>query len=127
MATTSRRSETAAAGFTAIAALAVGFELAFHHVEETALFQQGRWILCGAAALYLVGVICTAMAAGRDLRAIAIHPVTAALVLGAGLLGTSLSPPAVVTVIAVALVAEVLYKGTLFGWTGEAATNDDSG
>jgi hypothetical protein len=61
------------------------------------------------------------MAAGRGLRVLGVHPVTALLVLGAGAFGTSLSPPAVVAVVAAALVAEVVYKGTLLGWTGDAA------
>jgi low temperature requirement protein LtrA len=107
--------------YTAIAALGVGFELAFHHVEEAALFRQGRWILCGAAALYLVGIACIAVAAGRGLHAVAVHPMTAVVVLGVGAFGTSFSPPAVVAVVAAALVAEILYKGTIFGWTGGAA------
>ncbi len=111
--------------YTAIAALGVGFELAFHHIEEDALFRQGRWILCGAAALYLLGITCIAMAAGRGLRFVAVHVVTAALVLGVGAFATSLSPPAVVAVVAAAFVAELLYKGSLLGWTGGGAA--DSG
>jgi low temperature requirement protein LtrA len=107
--------------YTAIAALGVGFELAFHHVEEEALFHQGRWILCGAAALYLVGITCIALAADRDFRAVAVHPVGAVAVLAAGAFGTSLSSPAVVAVVAAVFTAEVLYKGKVFGWTGEAA------
>jgi low temperature requirement protein LtrA len=108
--------------FTAIAALGVGFELAFHHVEEAALFRPGRWILCGAAAVYLVGVTCIAIAARRGPRAVAVHPLTAVILLGVGAFGTSLSPPAVVAIVAAALVAEILYKGTVFGWAGAAAT-----
>ena len=111
--------------YTAIAALGVGFELAFHHIEEDALFRQGRWILCGAAAMYLVGITCIGMAAGRGLRVLAVHPVTALVVLGAGAFGTSLSPAAVVAVVAAALVVEVVYKGTLLGWTGDAAAGGD--
>jgi hypothetical protein len=107
--------------YPAIAALGVGFEIAFHHIEEDALFRQGRWILCGAAALYLLAITCIGMAAGRGLRVLAVHPVTAVVVLGAGAFGTSLSAPAAVAVVAAALVAEVLYKGTRLGWTGGAA------
>ena len=117
--------------FTAIAALGVGFELAFHHVEEAALIHQARWILCGAAALYFVGITCTATAAGRGLRAVAVHPVTALVVLGAGAFGTSLGAPVVVAVIAAVLAADVLYKGKVFGWAGAAAAasaaDDDGG
>ena len=102
--------------YTAIAALGVGIELALHHVEEGPLFRQGRWILCGAGALYLLGVAGVAMAAGRGLRVLVVHPVTAAVVLAGGAFGTSLSAPAVVAILAAALVAEVLYKGTLLGW-----------
>jgi low temperature requirement protein LtrA len=111
--------------YTDLAALGVGFELAFHHVEASS-FEQGRWILGASAALYLVGVAGIAMAAGRGPRALVIHPFTAAVALGAAVFGTSLSPPAVVAVVAAALVAEVLYKGTVFGWTGDALEGDDA-
>jgi low temperature requirement protein LtrA len=110
--------------FTAIAALGVGFELAFHHASEPALFRQGRWILCGAAALYLAGVTVTSIAARRSLRALAVHPVTLGIVLGAGAVATSLPSPAIVAVVAVVLVAELLYKGRLYGWTGEGTDED---
>lgn len=110
--------------YTAIAALGVGFELAFHHVDEGALLDQGRWILCGAAALYLVGITCTAMAAGHGLRAVAFHPVTVLILLGTGVFGTSLGAPVVVAVVAAMLAADVLYKGKVFGWTGDAAGDD---
>jgi low temperature requirement protein LtrA len=113
--------------YTAIAALGVGFELAFRHVEETVLFREGRWILCAAAAVYLLGITCIAIAAGRGLRAVAVHPMTARVLLGVGAFGTSLSPAAVVAVVAAALVAEVLYKGTVFGWTGDAASSGNGG
>lgn len=111
--------------YTAIAALGVGFELAFRHAEEAALFGQGRWIISGSAALYLVGIACIAGSSGRGLRAVAVHPMTAVVLLWVGWRGTSLSPPAVVTVVAAALVAEILYKGTVFGWSGQARA--DSG
>jgi low temperature requirement protein LtrA len=112
--------------YTAIAALGVGFELAFHHVEEDALFRQGRWILCGATAVYLLGIAGVSMAAGRSLRVLAAHPVTAVVVLAAGLFGSSLSAPAVVAIVAAALFAEVVYKGTLLGWAGGAPPDSDS-
>ena len=107
--------------YTAIAALGVAFELAFHHAEEAALFRQGRWILCGAVAVYLVGVTCIAIAAGGGLRTLAVHPLTAVILLGVGALGTSFSAPVVAAIVAAALVAELLYKGTVFGWAGGTA------
>lgn len=57
-----------------------------------------------------------AIAAGRGLRAVAVHPLTAVIMLGLGAFGTSFAPPAVVAIVAAALAAEVLYKGTVFGW-----------
>jgi Bacterial low temperature requirement A protein (LtrA) len=103
--------------------IALYTRLAFRHVEEAVLFREGRWILCAAAAVYLLGITCIAIAAGRRLRAVAVHPVTAVVLLGVAAFGTSLSPPAVVAVVAAALVAEVLYKGTVFGWSGDAASS----
>ncbi|MBV8981175.1 MAG: low temperature requirement protein A [Acidimicrobiia bacterium] len=107
--------------YTAIAALGVGFELALHHADHAALFEAGRWILCGGAALYLVGVTCVAVAGGHGVRSIAVHPMTAVVLLAVAAFGSSFPAPAVVAVVAAALVAELLYKGTVFGWTGGAA------
>ena len=110
--------------YTAIATLGVGFELAFHHADKAELLRQGRWILCGAAAAYLLGITCIAIAAGHGPRSFAVHPVTALVLLGVGAFGRPLSAPAVVAVVAAALVAEVIYKGTVFGWAGDGdATN----
>jgi low temperature requirement protein LtrA len=110
--------------YTALAALGVGFQLAFHHVEAES-FEQGRWILGASVALYLLGITGIAVAAGRGWRAYVIHPFTATVALGTALLGTSLSPPAVVGILAGALLAEVVYKGVVFGWTGEELDADD--
>ena len=109
--------------YMAIAALGVGFELAFHHVDEAVLLRQARWVICGSAALYLLGITAIASAGGRGLRAIAVHPVTAVVLLAVAALGTSWSPLAVVAVVAAALVVEILYKGTVFGWAGGATAD----
>lgn len=106
--------------YTAIAALGVGVELAFHHLDEGALVEHGRWILCGAAALYLFGVTCIRATVDRRLHLLAVHPFAAALLLGVAAVGDSLSALAVLSVVAGVLGAELLFKGTVLGWSGRA-------
>jgi low temperature requirement protein LtrA len=111
--------------YIAIAALGVGVELAFHHVDDGALVEQGRWILCGAAALYLFSITCIRATADRRLHVLAIHPFAAAVLLGVAAAGDSLSAPAVLYVVAGVLVAELLYKGTVLGWSGGLGEDED--
>src|SRR3954453_21807526 len=59
--------------YTAVAALGVGVELAFHHIHEGPLVEQGRWILCGTAALYLFGITCIRATVDRQLHIFAVH------------------------------------------------------
>lgn len=96
--------------YVAIAALGVGMELVLHHVAEPHLFAQARWILCGAGALYLLGV--AAIRASADPRAhlLSLHPLAATALLAVAVAGGALSGAAVLYVIAAVLGAELLYK-----------------
>lgn len=113
--------------FTAIAALGVGFELAFHHVEDEALFRQGRWILCGAAGLYLAGVTLDVHRRRPQPACARRAPRAARDRSRRGCLATSFPSSAIAMLVAVALVTELLYKGRLYGWTGEDAEEDTGG
>jgi hypothetical protein len=101
--------------YTAIAALGVGIELAFHDVEGGALASHGRWILCGAGALYLLGVGCIRATADRRLHLLAVHPLSPVVLMAVALVGTTLTAPAVLYVVAAVLGAELLFKGTALG------------
>src|SRR6185312_8151208 len=52
--------------FGAIAALGVGIELAFESSHQDPLAEATRWILAGAAALYLIGAILVRASAQPD-------------------------------------------------------------
>ena len=96
--------------YVAIAALGVGIELVLHHVAEPDLFAQARWALCGAGALYLLGVAAIRASADPRGHALAVHPLAAAVLLAVAVAGGALSGPAVLYVIAAVLGVELFYK-----------------
>jgi low temperature requirement protein LtrA len=99
--------------YVAIAAIGVGIELVLHHVGEPELFAQARWALCGAGALYLLGVAAIRASADPRAHALAVHPLAAAVLLGVAVVGGALSGAAVLYVIAAVLGGELFYKARL--------------
>lgn len=101
--------------YVAIAAIGVGIELVLHHMGEPELFAQARWALCGAGALYLLGVAAIRASADPRAHALAVHPLAAAVLLGVAVVGGALSGAAVLYVIAAVLGVELFYKARLHG------------
>jgi low temperature requirement protein LtrA len=96
-----------------IAALGIGIELALQDADAPHLPMQGRWIICGAGAAYLLGVTCVRAAADPHPVALAIHPIVGAALLVVAAVGTTLAGPVVLGILAVALVAELLLNTRL--------------
>ena len=94
----------------AIAALGVGIELAFEHSHQDPLAEATRWILAGAAALYLVGAILVRASAQPDPPLVLVHVVAIGIVLLVAALGSSWSAAVVVTTLAATLVAVLVCK-----------------
>ena len=96
--------------YVAIAALGVGIELVLHHVAEPDLFAQARWVLCGACALYLLGVAAIRASVDPRRRILALHTLALAALVAIALLGGALSGAATLYCIAAVLGGELVYK-----------------
>ena len=94
----------------AIAALGVGIELAFEHSHQDPLAETTRWLLAGAAALYLVGAILVRASAQPDPPLLLVHVVAIGIVLLVAAFGSSWSAAVVVTMLAATLVAVLVCK-----------------
>jgi low temperature requirement protein LtrA len=94
----------------AIAALGVGIELAFEHSHQDPLAEATRWILAGAATLYLVGAILVRASAQPDPPLVLVHVVAIGIVLLVAAFGSSWSAAVVVTMLAATLVAVLVCK-----------------
>jgi low temperature requirement protein LtrA len=94
----------------AIAALGVGIELAFEHSHQDPLAETTRWILAGAAALYLVGAILVRASAQPDPPLLLVHVIAIGVVLLVAASGSSWSAPVVVTMLAATLVTVLVCK-----------------
>lgn len=98
-----------------LAAIGIGVEHAAKGAQEAALSDPDRWLLCGSAAICLLalGVIHLTSSNDEDKvdsRAHAIyHATAAALVLALAAFGSGLSPLLVVSTVAIACVALVLF------------------
>ena len=97
----------------AIAAFGVGMQLVVESAPEAPLAGPARWILCGAGASYLLGVAGIRASADPHRRALALHPLAAAALLGLAVLGRDLSGPIVLLVVSGVLATELLHKARL--------------
>lgn len=96
-----------------IAALGVGMQLVVESAAEAPLDGPVRWILCGAGAGYLLGVAGIRASADPHPRALALHPLAAAALLGVGVAGRGLSGPVVLLVVSGVLASQLLHKARL--------------
>ena len=82
---------------------------------EPALPDAARWIVCGAGALYVLGVAAIRATTDPHPRALVVHPVAAAILVTVAATGSSLSGPAVLVCAGTVIAAELLYKAALYG------------
>ena len=101
----------------AIAALGVGMQLVVESAADAPLAGPVRWVLCGAGAVYLLGVAGIRASADPHPRALALHPLAAAALLGMAVLGRDLSGSVVVFIVSGVLATELLHKARLAGPT----------
>lgn len=97
----------------AVAALGVGFELVFTSVADPPLAGWTRLVLCGAGAVYLLGVAGVRASADPHPRALALHPLAAATLVAVGVGGRTLSGAVVLYVVAAVLGTELVHKTRL--------------
>jgi low temperature requirement protein LtrA len=94
----------------AIAALSVAIELAFEHSHQTPVADATRWCLAGAVALYLTGSILVRASAQPDRTLLLVHVVAIAVVLLVAVSASSWPGSAVMTSLAVILLAVLVSK-----------------
>lgn len=99
--------------YAAIAALGVGMELVLRSIADPPLPGAARAVLCGAGALYLLGVAGIRASNDPHPRALAVHPLAAVTLVGVAVAGRTLSGAVVLFVVATVLGAELLYKARL--------------
>lgn len=97
----------------AIAALGVGVELVLRSAPGAPLGTPVRWVLCGAGAVYLLGVAGVRASTDPYPRALVVHSIAAAALVVVGVAGSDMRGAAVLSVVAAVLGAELLYKARL--------------
>ena len=99
--------------YAAIAALGVGMELVLRSIADPPLPGAARAVLCGAGALYLLGVAGIRASNDPHPKALVVHPLAAATLLGVAVVGRTLSGVVILYVVAAVFGTELLHKARL--------------